>query len=197
MPIPTREYDRSVNSEIERLLYQAEVVVMDARGLATDLDEQQFNWAPGDGKWTVGQCLQHLNITHQKWLPDIERGVGDAREVGITGSGPYTYGFLSRLFLRILEPPVKRLKASAPASFQPEKQLDREAVVAEFLGHHERLEKIIKDSDGLDLSKIKVKSAFSNLIKYQLGIAFWIILAHDRRHIWQARQLCIDKQFPK
>jgi DinB family protein len=197
MTIPTREYDRGVNSEIERLLYQTEVVVMDGRGLAADLTEQQFNWAPGDGKWTVGQCLEHLNITHKKWLPDIEQAVKLARENGITGSGPYTYGYFSRLFLRILEPPVKRLKAGAPASFQPEKQLDRDEVVGRYLDHHERLTKILEDADGLNLSKVKVRSAFSNMIKYQLGMAFWIILAHDRRHIWQARQVCIDKQFPK
>ena len=75
MPLPTRDYDRNLNSEIERLLYQNEVIVMDARGLVTDLTDDQFNWAPDAKRWSVGQCLEHLNITYGKWLPHFEETV--------------------------------------------------------------------------------------------------------------------------
>ncbi len=53
----------------------------------------------------------------------------------------------------------------------------------------------LHEANGLDLSKIKMTSAFSNAVKYQLGMGFWITLAYDRRHIWQTRQLCMEEGF--
>jgi hypothetical protein len=194
--LPRRDYDRSLNSEIERLLYQNEVVRADGCGLAADLDNARFNWSPQPGRWSVAQCLEHLNVTHRAWLPLLEAAADKGRREGVIHNGPYTYGFLSRLFLRVLEPPVK-LKVKAPKPFRPSPELGREAVVAEFDTMHQRLDKLIASSNGLDLSRIRVRSAFSGRIRYSLGMSYWLILAHDRRHIWQARNLLQMQEFPK
>ncbi len=197
MSLPAREYDRSINSEVERLLHQNEVVVMDARGLAAGLTGEQFNWVPETGGWSAGQCLEHLNITHGKWLPLFEEAIRQGREKGMFSDGPFIYGFLSRMFLRILEPPVRRMKAPAPAGFHPEGELDPTRVVKEFEGCHARQKDALMAANGLNLEKIRVPSAFSKRLSYSLGMGFWINLAHDRRHIWQARQVCLSPGFPK
>jgi hypothetical protein len=196
MSLPEREYDRSLNSEIERILYQLKVVREDAKGLVAGLSEAQFNWSPDAGQWSVGQCLEHLNLTARQSLPLFEEAIEKGLEQGIRSNGPYAYGDLSRVFLRVVEPPV-RMRVKAPQGFRPASTLVPEKVMAEFDESHELAESLAKRANGLDLARIKARSAFSKLVKYNLGMAFWILAAHDRRHIWQARQLLADKGFPK
>ena len=186
--LPKREYDRSVNSEIERLLYQNSVILMDAKGLTSGVDDAQLNWTAGKGAWSANQCLEHLNITHRLWQPILEKAIDSAKAREVLSDGPYSYGFFSRLFLRMAEPPAKlRIKTTAP--FRPAGELAAQTLIAEFEERHERLNGTIRSANGLDLARIRVRSAFSKYVRFSLGMAFWILLAHDRRHIWQARQM--------
>ena len=196
MPHPTRKYDRSLNSEVERLLYQCEVVEMDAKGLVAPLSETQIDWTPEPNRWSVGQCIEHLNLTSRKSLPLFEEAIERGRKDGITGDGPYAYGFLSRMFLRMVEPPAK-LKVRAPKPFQPGPEYAAGKVLEVFLADQQRTAALLRAANGLDLARIKVPSAFSNLVKYPLGMGFWILFAHERRHIRQARELCRHPEFPR
>jgi hypothetical protein len=195
MSLPPRPYDRSVNSEIERLLYQVSVIQMDARGLAGGLTHQQFNWRPEPGVWSVGQCFDHLNAYHRRWLPLLEEAIERGRAQGLLHPGPYSYGFLSRWFLANMEPPAKR-KFKAPRSLEPPPECQPEVVMPEFLALHERFEKLLRAADGLDLARIRVRSPVTRWIRHSLGGSFWLLAAHDRRHIYQAREVCKAPGFP-
>jgi hypothetical protein len=43
---------------------------------------------------------------------------------------------------------------------------------------------------------VKARSPVSKRIRFSLGAAFAAISAHQRRHLWQARQLRNDPAFP-
>lgn len=195
MSLPPRPPERPVNSEIERLLYQVSVIKMDARGLAGGLTHQQFNWRPAPGAWSVGQCFDHLNGFNRRWLPILEEAIERGRAQGLLHPGPYSYGFLSRWFLANVEPPAKR-KFRAPRSFEPSRDCDVDAVMSEFAVLHERLEELLRTADGLDLARIRVRSPASRWIRFSLGMSFWLMAAHDRRHIYQARDVCKAPGFP-
>ena len=193
--LPIREYDRAVNSEIERLLYQNKVIDMDGQGLASGLDDEQFNWVPAPGQWSVGQCIAHLNETHRRWQSLIAEAISDARAKNLLGDGPYAYGFLPRMFLRLTEPPPK-LRLKAPKAFRPESRVPLETAMNEFRQYHSRLDELIHDADGVDLARVKVASAFSRHVRFSLGMALWILTTHDRRHLWQVRQVRLSAGFP-
>ena len=50
-------------------------------------------------------------------------------------------------------------------------------------------------AEGLDFRRIKVRSQFGPM-SFSLGATFLIVLAHERRHLWQARQVRIADTFP-
>ncbi|MBM3814592.1 MAG: DinB family protein [Acidimicrobiia bacterium] len=196
MPIPTRAYDRSLNAEIERLLYQVDVVCQDAEGLLNGLDQQQVNWSPAPGSWSIAQNLQHLNLTNKFFLANLEKVVAYGRAAGRLAGGPYSYSLLSRWMLKIVQPPAKT-KFKAPKSFQPQQEIGLEALHATWTQSHDTLRELIQASNGLDLVGIKVASPVTSLLKYNLGMAFWIITAHDRRHLAQAREVRNHSAFPR
>ena len=195
MPLPPREYDRSVNPEIERLLYQAQVVRQDAEGVLSGLTDSQFNWTPPDGRWSMAQCLDHLNVTNGRFLPAlraaVEKGIAEKR----LNDGPYAYGFVSRYLHRMMGPPPKK-RFKAPKRFQPAPRRSLPEALAEWDRTHAEMERLIRSSNGLDLVRLKVPSPVTKLIQYNLGMAFWIMMAHDRRHICQAREVRNLPAFP-
>jgi len=196
MPLPARIPDKTLNAEIERLLYQSKVVREEAEGLVWGLSDDQFNWSPGPGQWSLGQCIDHLNVAGRQMLEKMEVAIREARAAGILGEGPYAYGFFSRWFLRLMQPPVKR-RFKAPPKFQPSPRLKMTDVLAEWGRIHTRLEDLLHDASGLDLARIKITSPVNSLIRYPLGVAFWIQLAHDRRHLWQGRNVRNLPVFPQ
>lgn len=196
MPIPPRAPDRKLNPEVERLAYQFTVVRQEAEGLVLGLTDAQLRWKPEPGRWSVAECFSHLNRINAKMLAAIEVSIRAGRQAGQLSEGPFTYGFLSRWFHRVMEPPVKR-RFKAPGQFGPEGSIDWAKSQAEWAAAHERLSALLLEANGLDLAAIKTQSPASSWIKYPLGIAFWIQSAHDRRHLWQARQVINDVRFPK
>ena len=196
MPLPPRAPERKLNPELERLVYQLKVVRQEAEGLVVGMTSEQLNWRPEPNRWSVLECFGHLNATNRKMVERIEEGVRYGRQASLLSEGPFSYGFLARFFHRMMEPPVKR-RFKAPAAFQsvPGQAWDR--IEADWKTAHDRLDDLLLQSNGLDLVRIKTKSPASNWISYPLGIAFWIQSAHDRRHLWQARQIINDARFPK
>lgn len=200
MPLPVRAEDRKLDAEIERLLYQVDVIVQEAEGLVEKLNVEQFNWSPAKGRWSMAENFDHLNVTNGLMMAAFSAAVTKARAEGRLGTGPYTYGFLSRWFYRNIQPPV-RGRYSAPKKFQPQPKQGRPAepgeVMEEFRTSHERLKQLIVSADGVDLAAVKVVSPVSSLFKYELGMGFWIMCGHDRRHLWQARNVRNHVEFPK
>lgn len=196
MDLPERKRDSIASAEIERLLYQAGVVKMDARGLTSTLTEEQFHWKPAPQAWSVGECFEHLNTTNRLWLPLLEEAVERGRAKGLLGEGPFVYGWFSRWLLAKTEPPPKS-RFRAPSRLRPTRSRPAAEVMGEFLDLHERLARLLRAADGLDLARIRVVSPGFRWLRHSLGISFWLLLAHDRRHIYQAREVCKMAGFPR
>ena len=62
-------------------------------------------------------------------------------------------------------------------------------IVAEFMDWQDKFGDTIRLADGLDLRRARGRSPAFPLVKWSLGSQFAITLAHERRHLWQARQV--------
>ena len=54
----------------------------------------------------------------------------------------------------------------------------------------------LEAADGVALDEVRVRSPFVPLIRMDLGTAFTVIAAHQRRHLWQAEQVAAEEGFP-
>ncbi len=166
----------------------------DARQLIAGLDREQLNWSPAPGKWSIAQCLVHLNSVDRAYVRRLERGIEEARERGRTGVGKIRYGLLERWLIRSMEPPPRR-RFPAPRPVVPAADHDPEAV-EKFLATQDRLIELLQLANGVDVVRTKIVSPLSKLLKLRLGAAFAFLAAHDRRHLWQARQVRQHADFP-
>jgi hypothetical protein len=184
-----------MHPDLEDLRSQLTRVRADAAQLVEVLTDEQFNWRPAPGQWSVSECLTHLNVVDGIDADALTRAVIDARANGWTGNGPFRYGAVSAWFIRKLEPPVT-MKTKAPKVYQPPPGLPRHTVIAEFERIHQRLIDILSMADGLDLARIKVPTPISKWIKFSFTPRVRLLAAHDRRHLWQAWQVRGASGFP-
>jgi hypothetical protein len=88
-----------------------------------------------------------------------------------------------------MEPPPRfRMRAVPILRVDAERRYASAAVLPEFLTIREHLGDRVRQADGLDLTGVRVISPVNRLVRLPLGAYFDFILAHDRRHLWQARR---------
>ncbi len=186
----------SLVPELEDLRKQIDVIAADAQKLTVGISDRQFNWQPEPGRWSMAQCLVHLNLAGAILAPRIEASIRAARDQGFVGQGPYRRGFLGSLVVRLTEPPPK-IRFKAPTSMAPPAAEPLTRVAASFLALQDQLREQILHANGVDLGRAKVAFPVAEWLHIALGQAFMVIAAHERRHLWQAWQIRNDPQFPK
>lgn len=168
----------------------------DARSLVGALDERQFRWRPGDGQWSVGQCLTHLAEATHTFVGRAEPAIAKARDAGLSASEVSRGPWFGRFFLWAMEPPP-RFRIKTFNELEPRPELPRDVVLEEFERAQQRLIDAVRKAEGIDLGKVRVPSPPARLLRWSLGQCFDIALAHNRRHLWQARRIVDREDFPK
>jgi hypothetical protein len=94
----------------------------------------------------------------------------------------------------MMEPPPRRRIRTRPG-FVAAAQLDPATTMERFRTLNRQFGDCIRQADGIDLGAVKVRSQFGPL-SWTMNGTFLFLLAHDRRHIWQARQVRKEPSFP-
>jgi hypothetical protein len=182
--------------ELEDYRLQFIAVIDEARSLLSNLSNEQFNWSWQPGIWSMAQCFDHLNVTGKMYGATIDQKIAEARSQQRFSKGPFRRSWLDRLFIGAVEPPVK-VKVKAPKQFIPQASKPLELVSAEFMQQQEEFLKRLQNANGVDLRRMKVASPVTRLLRMTLLGVFGLVLAHERRHLWQAHQLLQRADFPR
>jgi hypothetical protein len=156
--------------------------------ICAGLSSAQLNLRPGPDAWSVAECLSHLNISARLYVDQIMPAIERARQRGLMGQGPYKYGIMARWLTRTMEPPPRR-KYKVPRRFtDPSSTHDIDRVLTDFDAAGEDWNRCLEAANGLHLARVKVRSPASPLMRFPLGSLFAMMAAHERRHLWQAKQ---------
>ena len=167
-----------------------------ARAVLDGLTLDQVNWRPAPDRWSIGECISHLNVSIRAALPALDRAIETARERGFTGAGTPRYGWFATWMVRAQEPPVKRRVKTFPV-FQPvATRHDAARLHPEFRAVRDELRERLARAAGIDWGRARVVSPASRFFRLPFGAYVAFLLAHDRRHLWQAREVRNHPGFP-
>src|SRR5713101_10127362 len=145
--------------ELQHMLEQLEAIKADGRAVAAGLTEAQFNWHPGPGRWSIAECLQHLNVGVTKTLPAFDRAIAEGRSKKQWAPGPFRYGWFSRMMVASMEPPPKfRMKSPRLIRVSVGGTYRGADVLREFAAVREQLAERVRQADGLDLAHVRTIS---------------------------------------
>lgn len=195
MTAPRTSNAGPLSPELAGYASQLAAVRNDATELLGGLSEVQLNWRSAPDRWSIAQNLTHLVVIGRLYLPQFDRAIQRAREKGWRKPGPFEYGAIGNWVVAELEPPPRH-RMRAPKMFKPQPVQPLEHVRDAFLELQGEFEQRVHSANGIDLRRAKVATVFSSLLRLPLGQAFQAMLAHERRHLWQARNVRSAAGFP-
>ena len=177
--------------------YEVELdrVTVGMETLVAGLTDEQVQWLPAPGRWSIVENIDHLTTTGKVYLPAFDDAVDVARSRSLYREGPFRYGVMERLMAWSMEPPI-RFRLPNPRSLSPGPRRPLAEAMRDFLAVRRELRDRIRGANGLDLSLTKVRSPLANRLVLSMGAAFRILLAHERRHLWQAQNVRVTRGFP-
>ena len=183
------------DGEVGRLVEQLGEVAGEARREFGRLSAAQVNWKPGPGRWSVGQCFEHLIKTNGGFVTVLERIARGEHRPGAWERWSPLSGFFGRMIERSLSREGGR-KYKAPAKLVPAASGVEPEIVERFAAHQRELAEQMRRVAHVNLKKTVVTSPVSGFVTYSLLDAFRIVLAHERRHLRQARRVTETPGFP-
>jgi hypothetical protein len=182
----------TTNNAANELEHQIQDARRRAQQLVSDLTAEQITRRPDPAKWSIGECLAHLNVTAGAVQPRMADAIEEGKRNKVAGKGPFAPGPKGRLLIWLAEPPPK-FRIRAPKQIAPPTQIsDPLQLLPEFLKVQDGWKRLMQDCEGLDLAKIKTGRRFS-LFRSRLAATIPWMLAHQRRHLWQAEN--VKKEF--
>lgn len=165
-------------------------------GVAGGLTPAQFNWKPGPVSWSVAECVVHLNVVADAYLPGLEAAVADGAR---RGEGPFEYGFVARKVRGAVVPggPALRTGRGLDPSAGGRSDVSKPEALAAFDARVGRYVAACERADGLDLARIRVRYPFMRLLRLPLGAVLEITGLHALRHAGQARRVTEAADFPR
>lgn len=175
--------------DLQSILNELDRTDEEARQLVSSLSDAQLNWQHGAGAWSVAQCLDHLGQINSAYIPALQAAVRHAGRNSAATYGPIQPGWFGRWFINAMEPPPRR-KFKSPAKGRPGTHKSGKEVLSAFIASHNELRSLIHEAREVNLNRIRFRNPFISLLRFTVGTGILIIGAHDRRHLWQARQIC-------
>lgn len=153
------------------------------------LNAEQLKFSPGEGRWSVSQCLYHLVITEPQLLEFVRQAMDAPADPSLKDSVKIT----DRDIIMAVSDRSHKAKAENELTDAPVYSSPREALSA-----LESSRKIIKDFIG----KYTEEELRNKVIKWPVGYAdafqgLLFIAAHAARHTEQMKEVKSDPSFPK
>ncbi len=160
------------------------------------LTEEQLNWQPKPGKWSIMQCMQHLNQACEGYIDRTEQQLLKAEKENLLATAPYSITLGGRLMILAVNP-ESSLKVPAPGKFKPKKQTYSKTTLEDFKALLLKIQELIGQAEPYNLNALKIKSPVTSLLVLNLGDVFEVLTQHITRHLKQAQAVKDHPSFPK
>ena len=165
-----------------------------ANDLVAGLSEEQLNWRTAPECWSIGQCLEHLCVTGEAYVPAIAAALAGKARSPVEEITP---GWFGAWFIRsFTEPSAKSKRAKAPRKIRPGPRAEL-SVLARFLAGNQACRELITRAGGNDVNRIRFWNPFLPGLRFTVGTGLEILVSHERRHLLQGQRVKDSVGFPR
>jgi DinB superfamily len=159
----------------------------EAERLVAGLTEADGAWRPAADAWSVAECLDHLATANRVYLTAMRQPAIGARVGWRMRKRPALPGFFGGMFARSLEPPPGRMsKVRAPGKIKPRTAPPLSDASAAFMASLRDARAFLREFAEIDLAGVTFPNPFITVLRFSLATGLHVIVAHNKRHLWQA-----------
>jgi len=176
----------SNNVLIEELLSLTENSIQSVKKFRA-LTLSQLNFKQSSNEWSVLECIEHLSLYGDFYLPEIEKQILPIKNNN--GATIFKSGIIGNYFAGLMK--VKNGEIKKMKSPKDKNPLNTELSITtldRFLKQQELLKSLLQRAKTIDLGKVKTAISLTNILKLKLGDTFRFYVYHIERHILQAER---------
>ena len=147
--------------------------------------QPELSARPRPGSWCVAECLDHLTQTTRVFLPTLAAAIAAAPQ--LNKNRRLRTGLVPRLLIWNLRPPY-RIRLKVLPHLAP-KNPDPTTACAQFAASQAALLETLQAASGLAIDSVTIKSPVYARVNYNTYGAFRMLVAHQKRHVWQISQI--------
>ena len=177
-----------MNTRIKTWYSRIDTLTTQYQAVCEGLNTQQLNTKPDSQSWSIGQVLDHCIKINESYYP-----IASALK-----EGRYSLPFIARFkwitnlfgkFILDSVSPTKIKKINTFPIWEPS-NTDLPADIAHrFARHHQEFQSFLQKNEALLNEEIIISSPANRIIVYSFAQAIEIILAHEERHLIQAKNI--------
>ena len=152
------------------------------------LDAWQLNWRPDAARWSVAQCFEHLLTSNRLMLRSADDALNPAHPQSVWQRLPVLPGVMGRIMVRSQAPETTR-KFKAPTPARPSSSDIGADVIQRFVEQHRDAVVRVAALDEGRAARTIMSSPYVRIITYSVLDGWRLMVAHDRRHVEQARRV--------
>ena len=170
---------------IQSLLEQTREIINQVEQLRS-YDFQTLTWRENELSWNILECLAHLNLYGDFYLPEIERTIKSSTT---KAELEFKSGFLGSYFAKSMLPKEKLNKMKTFKDKNPLNATLDKSVIDTFINQQIKLLELLNQSRKVSLNKVKIPTSISSLITLKLGDTFQFFINHIKRHLAQIERI--------
>lgn len=168
------------------LIQQSQEIIHEAEGFKSESLEL-LNYRQQEKSWSILECLEHLNLYGDFYLPEIETRIKTSKH---SWNPTFkTTWFANRTVLSML--PKEEQVSNQMNTFKDKNPLNSQLgykTVERFLNQQKRYVELLQSARKVNLTKVKTNITLP-ILKFRLGDTFRFVVYHNYRHIVQAKRV--------
>lgn len=153
-----------------------------------NLSAEELNKKPSPDQWSIAQNVDHLIVINETYFPIIKQLHERTFQLPFMGKLSFYVKWMGNMILKYVEPERSK-KTKTQSIWEPSTSSIDADIIQKFEAHQEQLKKHIQSCNTFIDSGTVIYSPASKAIVYTLEQAFNIIVAHEKRHLNQAREV--------
>lgn len=147
-----------------------------------NLPLEQLNWKSNPLVWSILECLEHLNLYGDFYIPEIQNVIAKSKT---KKTAYYTPGALGNYFAKSMLPKAGMKKMKTFKDKNPAQAQLSTTVIDRFLEQQAALLVLLEQAKNVNLSKEKTAITLTKLIRLRLGDTLRFVVYHNLRHLHQ------------
>ncbi len=155
------------------------------------LSEDQLNMKPNPVSWSIAQNIDHLIAINRSYFPVVENARRNDYAVPWLGKFDFVINLFGSILIKAMSPDRKK-KVKTISIWEPSDSRISKDIFDKFEKHQYEVKQLITNSQNLLGKEVVISSPANKNIVYKLSSAFEIIIAHEKRHFNQAKEVLLQ-----
>lgn len=168
------------------------------RTLSDRISENGWMRKPAPESWSAADCVEHLNLTSDAYIPLLRDALAQARELGRAPQPARYHRDALGWFMSMMIGPMRHIgkfrivRVKTTSDFVPRGKASREQLLSDFVRLQAEIITIVRNADGLQMDRVKIISPFGGKMRYNAYSALVIVARHQHRHLDQAEAAAVS-----